>query len=112
MKLLFLAGGFLLSTVASTALATPQEESQELLGKAIQESAQIDMAQDDERGAAQEKLGLAIQNAAFLASQESTAGIKDQERLGRLIRDSAFLRYAQGELQQELGKTIVGLPLG
>lgn len=95
-----------------TAFATPYEESQELLGKAIQESAQVDRTQDFERGASQEKLGLAIQNAGFLASNQSMASAKDQEKLGRLIRDSAFLRYAQGALQQELGKTIVGLPLG
>jgi hypothetical protein len=101
-------GGLLLSMLAvSTAIASPQGEAQELLGKAIQESALINRTPDVERrGAAQEKLGLAIQNAAAL-SPSDMAGAEDQERLGQLIRDSAFLRYAQGVLQEEIGKTIV-----
>jgi hypothetical protein len=102
-----LLGGLLLSMLAvSAALASPQGEAQEQLGKAIQESASMNRTSDVERGAAQEKLGLAIQNAAALSASD-LASTKDQERLGRLIRDSAFLRYAQGLLQEEIGKTIV-----
>jgi hypothetical protein len=113
MKLLSLIGAFLLSIMAfSTAIADPHGEAQERLGKTIQESAQIEMAQGDERGIAQEKLGLAIQNAGVLSTRDSLAEAKDQEHLGRLIRDYAVLSYAQGVIQEEMGKTIVGQPLG
>ena len=91
----------------SIALASPQGDAQEQLGKAIQESAATNMVQ---KGVAQEKLGLAIQNAGL--SSTNMGGTKDQENLGRLIRDSGFLSYAHGALQQEMGRTILGLSQG
>lgn len=108
MKLLSLIGGlFLILVTFSMTVASPQGDAQEQLGKAIQESAVTDMVQ---KGVAQEKLGLAIQNAGL--SSTNMGGTKDQENLGRLIRDSAFLGYAQGAVQQEMGRTILGMSQG
>jgi hypothetical protein len=109
-SLSLIVGLFIILVTFSTPLASPQGDAQEQLGRAIQESAAASMVQDVEKGVAQEKLGLAIQNAGL--SSASLAGTTDQEHLGRLIRDSAFLSYAQGEIQQEMGKTIVGLSQG
>lgn len=106
MKFAIIVGLFILVTFSSV-LASSQEGTQEQLGKAIQETAAANLAQKE---TAQEKLGLAIQNAAI--SQKSLTGVKDQDYLGRLIRDSASLSYAQGEIQQEMGKAIVGLSQG
>jgi len=107
MKWTVIISGFLILFNFSTVLASPQGDAQEQLGKAIQETAVANLAQKE---AAQEKLGLAIQNASL--SSASLAGVKDQEHLGRLIRDSAFLSFAHGAIQQEMGKTIVGLSQG
>ncbi len=112
MKFLYLIGGLLFILMTSMAFADPQGEAQELLGKAIQDAAQVQSIQGSDKGMVQEKLGLAIQHATATSTTKDLAIVKDQEHLGRLIRDSASLSYAHGAIQQEMGKTIVGLSRG
>ncbi len=112
MKFSYLFGLFFILMASTSVSADSQGEAQELLGKAIQDAAQVNFTRNSDEGMSQEQLGLAIQHAAVTLIGKDLTVVKDQEHLGRLIRDSASLSYAHGALQQEMGKTIVGLSQG
>lgn len=91
-----------------TAFSAPaHSQTQEQLGKAIQEAAVLSQQHDSDRGLAQERLGRAIQETAQTSGRVASKDGKFQEQLGKEIQESAIYQYAHGLTQEKMGGTIV-----